>query len=198
MKRPIEKGGTVRSAKEASSLFKMGAPMHPIFVHFTIALTASSLVFDALGFFTGRASLTAAGGWTLVGSALMTLVTISTGLTSSTRAPVEEGEARSFLRAHMALGLIFYGLLVAMALWRLSLWQAGTGVSWLYLGALGIVSLVMTVQGYLGGELVYRYGVEVEQAYRELPEREAKSVPPASSSRRAASATVVGKDGGTT
>jgi uncharacterized membrane protein len=200
MKRPTEKGGTVRSAKEAFGLFKMGAPMHPIFVHFTIALTASSLIFDALGFFTGRASLTAAGGWTLLGSALMTLMTISTGLTSSTRAPVEEGEARSFLRAHMALGLAFYGLLVAMTLWRLSLWQTGPGVSWLYLAALAIVSLLMTVQGYLGGELVYRYGVEVEQAYRELPERDAKPAPPMlpSSSPRAASATVAGKDGGAT
>ncbi|HWS99840.1 MAG TPA: DUF2231 domain-containing protein [Pyrinomonadaceae bacterium] len=179
-------------------LFKMGAPMHPIFVHFTIALTASSLIFDALGFFTSRASLTAAGGWTLLGSALMTLMTISTGLTSSTRAPVEEGEARSFLRAHMALGLAFYGLLLAVTLWRLSLWQTGAGVSWLYLGALAVVTLVMTVQGYLGGELVYRYGVEVEQAYRELPERETKSAPPvsASSSPRAAPATVAWKDGG--
>ena len=195
MKRPTEKGGTIRSAKEALSLFKMGAPMHPIFVHFTIALTASSFVFDALGFFLNRASLAVAGGWTLVGSALMTLMTISTGLTSSTRAPVEEGEARSFLRAHMALGFIFYGLLAAMTLWRLSLWQAGAGVSWLYLATMAVVSLVMTVQGYLGGELVYRYGVEVEQAYRELPERETKSAPPkpASSPPRAA---VVGKDGG--
>ena len=128
----------------------------------------------------------------------MTLMTISTGLTSSTRAPVEEGEARSFLRAHMALGFIFYGLLVMTTLWRLSLWQTGAGVSWLYLAAVAVVSLVMTVQGYLGGELVYRYGVEVEQAYRELPERERKSAPPAldSSPPRAASATVAGKDGG--
>ena len=177
--RPTERGGTVTSLKQAAGLFKMGAPTHPIFVHFTIALTASSLAFDALGFFTGRASLTAAGGWTLVGSALMSLATISTGLTSATRAPIEEGEARSFLRAHMALGLIFYGLLVALTLWRLSLWQAGAGVSLWYLAAMGAVSLVMTAQGYLGGELVYRYGVEVEQAYRELPEREAESAPPA-------------------
>jgi len=190
MERPMERGGTVRDVKEAARLFKMGAPMHPIFVHFTIALTASSLAFDALGFFTARASLTAAGGWALVGSALMTLMTISTGLTSAARAPLEEGEARSFLRAHMALGFVFYGLLVAMALWRLSLWQAGAGVSWWYLAALGAVSLVMTVQGYLGGELVYRYGVEVEQAYRELPEREADSTPPhlATSSAQAGSA----------
>src|SRR5688572_27181951 len=169
MNRPTEQGGPVKSLREALRLFKLGAPMHPIFVHFTIALTSASLVFDALGFLLNKTSLTAAGGWTLVGSAVMTLMTISTGLTSSTRAPIEEGEARSFLRAHMALGLIFYGLLLAITFWRLSLWQNGRGVSWLYLASLAIVSLVMTMQGYLGGELVYRYGVEVEQAHRELP-----------------------------
>src|SRR5687768_15830284 len=178
MNRPTEQGGPATSLRQALRLFKLGAPMHPIFVHFTIALTSASLVFDALGFFLNKTSLTNAGGWTLLGSALMTLMTISTGLTSSTRAPVEEGEARSFLRAHMALGLIFFGLLVAVTFWRMSLWQKGQGVSWLYLISLAVVSLVMSLQGYLGGELVYRYGVEVEQAHRELPEREAQSGPP--------------------
>jgi uncharacterized membrane protein len=178
MNRPTEQGGPVKSLGQALRLFKLGAPMHPIFVHFTIALTSSSLVFDALGFFLNKTSFTDAGGWTLVGSAVMTIMTISTGLSSSTRAPVEEGEARSFLRAHMALGLIFFGLLVAITFWRVSLWQKGQGVSWLYLISLAVVSLVMTMQGYLGGELVYRYGVEVEQAHRELPERDAQSEPP--------------------
>lgn len=178
IKRPKERGGTVTSLRQALSLFKMGAPMHPIFVHFTIALTSASLIFDALGFLLNKISLTSAGGWTILGSAAMTLITLSTGLTSATRAPVEEGEARSFLRAHMALGLVFYGLLVAITLWRLSLWQNGRDVSWIYLISLAVVSLVMTIQGYLGGELVYRYGVEVEQAHRELPERQAQSAPP--------------------
>lgn len=176
--RPTEKGGTVTSLRQAVSLFKMGAPMHPIFVHFTIALTSTSLIFDAFGFWFEKASLIAAGGWTLIGSALMTLITISTGLTSATRAPIEEGEARSFLRAHMALGLIFYGLLVGVTFWRVSIWQNGSRVSWIYLMSLTLVSLVMTIQGYLGGELVYRYGVEVEQVHRELPERDAQSAPP--------------------
>ena len=178
MKRPTEQGGPVKNLTQALRLFKLGAPMHPIFVHFTIALTSASLVFEALGFLLGKTSLTNAGGWTLLGSAVMTLMTISTGLTSSTRAPVEEGEARSFLRAHMALGLIFFGLLVAVTFWRMWLWQKGQGVSWLYLISLAAVSLIMSLQGYLGGELVYRYGVEVEQAHRELPEREADSNPP--------------------
>src|SRR5437764_6742425 len=168
-------------------LIKMGAPMHPIFVHFTIALTSASLAFDALGFFFGKISLTSAGGWTLVGASVMTLATLSTGLTSSTRAPVEEGEARSFLRAHMALGFIFYGLLVAITFWRVSLWQSGQRVSWLYLAALAFVSLVMTVQGYLVGELVYRYGADVEQAYRELPDHDAESPTPQLVSSKSAS-----------
>ena len=178
MKRETERGGTVTSLRQAMSLVKMGAPMHAMFVHFTIALTSASLIFDALGRFFEKASLTSAGGWTLLGAALMTLATLSTGLTSATRAPIEEGEARSFLRAHMALGFIFYGLLIAITFWRISLWQSGESVSWLYLTALAVVSLVMTVQGYLGGELVYRYGVEVEQAYRELPEHDKESPTP--------------------
>ena len=167
-----QKGGTVKGRdRRLGPRSRWERRCIRFFVHYTIALTSSSLVFDALGFFLEKASLTSAGLWTLVGSALMTLRHLGTGLTSATRAPVEEGEARSFLRAHMALGLIFYGLLVALALWRVSLWQDGRGVSWLYLAALAVVSFVMTVQGYLGGELVYRYGVEVEQSHRELPVR---------------------------
>lgn len=178
LNRPTESGGTVRDVRHALSLLKMGAPMHPIFVHFTIALTSTSLIFDVLGFWFDRASLVNAGAWTLVGATVTTLITILTGLTSAMRAPIEEGEARSFLRAHMALGLVFYGLLMAMTFWRLSLWQNGRGVSWIYLALMAVVSLVMTLQGYLGGELVYRYGVEVELSHRQLPERGAESQPP--------------------
>ena len=67
------------------------------------------------------------------------------------------------------------------------LWQGGQSVSWVYLVALAFVSLVMTVQGYLGGELVYRYGVEVEQAYRELPDHDAESPTPQLVSSKSAS-----------
>jgi uncharacterized membrane protein len=71
----------------------------------------------------------------------------------------------------MALGPIFFGLLVAAGVWRAALWQAGQGPTWWYLTAMAAVALVMTVQGYLGGELVYRYGAEVRGVYRELPGR---------------------------
>jgi uncharacterized membrane protein len=160
------------------SLLKMGAPLHPIFVHFTIALTGTSLAFDMMGSFFGVASLVTAGGWALAGSLLMTIFTIPTGITSRRRWPVEEGEARSFLRAHMALGPIFFGLLIAAGVWRAALWQAGQSPTWWYLLAMTAIVLVMTAQGYLGGELVYRYGAEVGGAYRKLPGRRPQSSAP--------------------
>jgi uncharacterized membrane protein len=170
MNRSVEQDGSTKNSRKALGLIRMSAPTHPIYVHFTIALTTASAVFDALGLFFDAASLTTTGWWTLAGSIIMTLFTLSSGLTSRMRLPMEEGEARSFLRAHMALGPIFYGLLMAVGFWRISLWQAGQPVSWLYLAAMGAALLVMLVQGYLGGELVYRYGAEVEDRYRRLPD----------------------------
>jgi uncharacterized membrane protein len=169
MSRSVDRSEATENPRKVFGLIRMSAPAHPIYVHFTIALTAASAAFDALGSFFTAASLGGAGWWALAGSIIMTLLTLSSGLTSRMRLPMEEGEARSFLRAHMALGPIFYGLLVAIGFWRISLWQGGQPVSRLYLAAMGAVLLVMLVQGYLGGELVYRYGAEVEDCYRRLP-----------------------------
>ncbi|MCA1606896.1 MAG: DUF2231 domain-containing protein [Acidobacteria bacterium] len=182
MNRLMESGGTVKSLRQALGLIKLGAPLHPILVHFTIALTSVSLAFDAISFFFSVASLSEAGWWTLAVSVIATMFTLATGVTSRLRLAVEEGEARSFLRAHMALGPVFFGLLIGVSVWRAVLWETERGVSWWYLSAMAVVALVMGVQGYLGGELVYRYGAEVERDYRELPVRNAESQAPSLSS----------------
>lgn len=151
---------------------RLYAPLHAIFAHFTIALTASSLAFDVGAVVFGIPSLAAAGWWTLAAASLLTALTLASGISSRLRLPMEEGEARSFLRTHMALGPVFYGLLLAAAVWRAVLWERATPVPVVYLLALGLVALVMTVQGYLGGELVYRYGAEVTGRYPRLPSAE--------------------------
>ncbi|HKG92249.1 MAG TPA: DUF2231 domain-containing protein [Gemmatimonadaceae bacterium] len=153
------------------------APLHPVFAHFTIALTASSLAFDAGGRLFGAASLAAAGCWTLAAAVALTPLTLASGVASRVRLPMAEGEARSVLRAHMALGPIFYGLLLCAALWRGALWQRDAAPPAAYLISLGAVTLVMTVQGYLGGELVYRFGAAVEGRYRRLASAEDGAAP---------------------
>lgn len=147
----------------------IAAPLHPIFTHFTIALTGASLVFDVAGRVFGLPSLAAAGWWTLAGAVPLTIGTLATGVTSRVRLPIEEGEARSWLRAHMAIGPVFFGGLIGIAVWRTSLWADGAVIPWSYALSMAAVVLVMTVQGYLGGELVYRFGAEVRGEYPRLP-----------------------------
>jgi uncharacterized membrane protein len=165
---PPGRGATITQLGQALQLIKLTAPLHPILVHFTIVLTVMSFAFDLLAFLFGLHALIAIGWWMLATAILVTIATIATGVRSRLRWPVEEGEARSFLRAHMVLGPTFFGLLVAAGIWRGELWQAGSDVTWWYLAAMVGVTLVMAAQGYLGGELVYRYGAEVKFHYRRL------------------------------
>lgn len=149
--------------------FRIAGPAHPIFVHFSIALTSSSLAFDLTGAVLDQPSLSGAGWWTLAAATLATVGTLITGVVSRVRLPMEEGPARSYMRTHMALGPLFFGLLLSLSVWRAVLWDRGFAVPWMYLLAAGGLVLVMAVQGYLGGELVYRYGAEVSGHYRRLP-----------------------------
>jgi uncharacterized membrane protein len=146
------------------------SPLHPIFVHFTIALTSTSLVFDALDALVLRSGrLSDAGWWTVVGALAVTPATLVSGLTSRMRLPMEEGEARSFLRLHMALGPVLLGFLIVQVVWRARLWERGGLVDGWYLAFAASTVALMAAQGYLGGELVYRFGAEVRGAYRRLP-----------------------------
>jgi uncharacterized membrane protein len=161
----------------------LAAPLHPIFTHFTIALTASSLGFDVAGRLLGIASLSAAGWWTLAIAVPMTVGTLVSGITSRLRLPMEEGESRRWLRTHMALGPSFFGGLVVLAVWRAAIWRDGVQAPWSYLAAMLALLLVMTAQGYLGGELVYRFGAEVRGSYARLPSARREATPPPSTSR---------------
>lgn len=156
------------------------APLHPIFVHFTIALTTSSFLLDVAGRFLGARGLADAAWWSIVGAVLATVLTIVSGVTSRLRLPVEEGtEARAFLRLHMAIGPIVFGLIVLTAVWRGAVWENAAAPSGWYLGWCALVLLCVVAQGYLGGEMVYRYGMEVKATYRALRVSRADSAPPA-------------------
>jgi uncharacterized membrane protein len=148
---------------------RFAAPTHPIFVHFTIGLSGASFAFDLLQRVTGARSLLDAAWWTLAVATAATVLTLVSGVASRLRLPMEEGEARSFLRAHMALGPVFFGLLLGLTVWRAVLWEGGRPASAAYLLTAAVAAVVMTVQGYLGGELVYRHGAEVETLFPRLP-----------------------------
>ena len=83
----------------------------------------------------------------------MTIGALVSGITSRRRLAVEEGVARRWLRAHMALGPAFFGGLLAITSWRAVLWLENASLPLTYLVALGALVGLMTVQGFLGGEI---------------------------------------------
>lgn len=145
------------------------APLHPILVHFTIALVATSLAIDLVVRIVGVSSLLTAAWWTIAAASVITIGTVATGVLSRRHVAIAEGAALGYLRFHAALGPTFLGCLIATTLWRATFWSRAIPPNIWYLIALGSVTIMMTVQGYLGGELVYRFGVGVRSAYTRLP-----------------------------
>jgi uncharacterized membrane protein len=151
-----------------SLAIRPAAPLHPVFVHFTIALVAVSLFLDVAARLYGSASLSAAAWWTLAMSVPVTIITIISGIMSRRRVPIAEGVALRYLRLHVVLGPTFFGCLAAMAAWRAVLWTRAVLPGWWYLTALAVVTMLMAAQAYIGGELVYRFGVSVRGGYARL------------------------------
>jgi uncharacterized membrane protein len=133
-------------------------PLHPLIVHFPIALLIASVVLDALGVGFRRASLTQAGFYTLIGGSLGATAAVLTGPEHEAK----DAAALTILHRHelfAALMVLCCLILVGMRLGNVNgLYGAGAG-GYLALGGVLIVSIVLT--GYFGGQMVYDHGVGV-------------------------------------
>lgn len=141
-------------------------PRHPAVVHFPIALTVLSVFADAAAWLTrGSAvapSLFAAGWWTLVGAVGFGALAIVLGLSDMRRETIQP-DAHDRVHHHMRVGFTLFvvlGLLFAWRLFRALRGELSVG-GWYLLAAVIPLALVV-YQGWLGGELVFRYGVGVE------------------------------------
>ena len=136
-------------------------PIHPIFVHFPIALLALSVAADAVAFFTDIDSLRNTGGWALFGAAAGGVVTAATGVFDMRRAELTE-QVHERVHRHMKVGLMLTAVVLGLAAWRLTIFLQGIAVSGTYLDCAILAMALAGFQGWLGGELVYSYGVSVQ------------------------------------
>jgi len=147
--------------------FAIPAAIHPIFVHFAIALTLFGVGLDAFAFFSGRTALHQAAKFNLVGGVFGLATATLTGWFDHERwhasaIHTHTHDALNFMTVHQYLGiclLVFFALLV---FWRL---RFTSSVPRLFVilalfGALGIVA-----QGYIGGQLVFEQGTGVSMPH---------------------------------
>lgn len=135
--------------------------IHPLLVHFPIALLPVGLVLDLLGTYLKRDSLRQAGWFCL-------LIGIAGAFGGAVSGIVSEGVvghnelSHNVMSVHKNTTLISLGIFLLMFIWRTKSGKAIGKAAWklsVY-GIIGIIaSGIMFYGGYQGGRLVYEFGV---------------------------------------
>ncbi len=157
--------------REEDQVIGLLIPFHPRTVHFPIALSLAGVALVLAGWLVaGRSRAGQEGGerWQACGRLCLVLgwlgvlAAILTGLVDQSRAP-DLPAVRQVLNQHVTLGI---ALLVALGLavyWpiRNKRLMAAPLSRWLYVALLILVVVLVALEGWLGGRLVYQYGVGV-------------------------------------
>jgi len=133
--------------------------LHPSLVHFPIAFLPIAIGADLLGRLTGSRALFNLGKAAIGVAAAGAATAATTGLIAQQEVNAD-GQALDMLITHRNLNLAATVVATAMATWR----TAAERPSAPYL-ALGLASVgLVTYTAYLGGHMVYHFGVGVQPA----------------------------------
>lgn len=132
--------------------------IHPMLVHFPIALLCASVALDWIGYWLKHPNLTRAGFYTLVLGAFAAGLAALSGPDHATGDP----SVPAFLAAHQTWASVTVGLAVAMVAVRF-LVTRGLGGGWALLYLASTLALVgaVSLTGYYGGEMTYHHAVGV-------------------------------------
>lgn len=142
----------------------MDLPLHPILVHFPIALLFVSVLFDLVGATLSRDSFREGALWLLgLGLTGGIAAAIAGGLAED--AAEKAGIAESLIERHEAFAQATLVIMAVLLLSRLLLRNRFSPRSFaVYMAAatVGLLSLIAT--GHTGGDLVYKHGAGVTTA----------------------------------
>ena len=137
--------------------------IHPLVVHFPIALLLSSAVFYFSGLLFRWNGVLAAGRWTLLLGTISAALALWTGLEASETVS-HGGATHEIMTAHQNFAFLVLGLSVILSFWvifaKSDVPSKGRG---LFLMALVLLCLVLVQGADLGGRMVFIDGVGVGQ-----------------------------------
>jgi uncharacterized membrane protein len=137
-------------------------PLHPLTVHFPIALLFTSVFFDLLGILTGKKHFSQTGWWLLIVGLVGGAVAAGFGMWTEEQVEAT-GVPEAAVDRHEAFALTTLAVFAALAVvrWRTrTRWSSRDRVTYLIVAMVGL--LLLGITGFYGGELVYRYGAGVE------------------------------------
>ena len=135
--------------------------VHPVFVHFSAALLVAGGVVESLAIFGRRERVERFGAILVLAGAVSLVPTVATGFLAQNVLEVP-AEARPLLERHERVGLGILAVFLVSQLWKA--WFRGrvpAGQRTLYACVL-LLGVALVVYGaFLGGEMVYGFGVGV-------------------------------------
>ncbi len=143
------------------------ANIHPLLVHFPIALLTGFVVTEILSLISGNKDLRIAGKWMLYFGTFGALGAAIAGLLGAEDV-FHEGEVHGEMSKHRDYGLNVVALSVFLCTWRLIEGRDFVGLSRIIQNALGLLIVSNLILGAdIGGLMVYKYGVAVRAVPRE-------------------------------
>ena len=144
--------------------------IHPIVVHFVIAMGLISFVFDLIGVLFGRSRLFEVSFWNLLFATVAIFVAIIFGQVEAGLAN-PYGASREILNLHSTIGWSLAGVLALMSGWRYVIrsrdpQQLPLG----FLAAGAALSALIVVQMTLGNQLIWVYGLHTVPVVRAMRE----------------------------
>ena len=140
----------------------MSHPIHPMLVHFPIALLFVSVFFDLLSFYTGREDFKKGAFWLLILGWIAGLAATLTGILSE-EVVEKAGVPEAAIERHEFFALTTLALFVGLMLvrfWIRNRWSSRDRLVYMGVALVGLSLLATT--GFWGGDLVYRYGAGVQ------------------------------------
>ncbi|MEL6470891.1 MAG: DUF2231 domain-containing protein [Cyanobacteria bacterium J06614_10] len=136
--------------------------IHPIVVHFVIAMVLFGVVCDAIAYFTKNTRLYEVGWWNMVFATISIFIAIIFG-------QVEAGLATPYaaaagdLNLHTLLGWSLSAILAGITGWRYIIrLNSPESLPDAYLGVNAVLTAIVLFQVYLGDKLVWVYGLHTE------------------------------------
>lgn len=144
--------------------------IHPIVVHFVIAMAVISVMFDLAGVMLRKPNLFEVSFWNLLVATVAIFVAIIFGQVEAGLAQ-PYGHSSELLNLHSTLGWSLAGVLAVLTGWRYVVrGKDPTRLPLPFLAAGGVLLALVAVQVGLGNQLIWTYGlhtVPVVEAIRE-------------------------------
>ena len=135
--------------------------VHPLFVHFPIALLSLFFILDLVGSLANKSNWRDAASWFLYCGTLLSGVTVAAGLIAA-GSVAHGGDVHEIMENHEHLGISVFLLASALAAWRwLAKQQIKGPANTLHLMCSAILAVLLIFTADLGGLMVYNYGVAV-------------------------------------